>query len=138
MVAFGDVAQRAARAKVAYHVARLLAEYVVRYRNQRVFFAKELTVLADKDQAVDVGIDDDSQVALRFRNKGADLVKVLAQGFWIVRKMPRGLAMQPLDARHAQSLEKHGYCNSAGRCHRINRNRKSASPNCLDINPIKV
>jgi hypothetical protein len=129
-----DIAQCPTRAKVAHHVARLPAQYVVRYRNQRVFFTKELTVFADKDQAINVGINDDSKVALRFRNKGADLVEVLAQGFWIVRKMPRGLAMQAFDARYAQSLEEHGYCDTASRRYRIDRNGKSARPNGLDIN----
>ena len=133
-MALGDVAQRTARTQVAHNMSWMMLQQVVGYRNQRVFFAKELTVFADKDQAVDVGIDDDSQVALRFRNKGADLVEVLAQWFRIVRKMPRGLAMQPLDARHAQSLEEHGYCDSAGGSYGIDRNGKSARPNGLNIN----
>ena len=49
-------------------MARAVLQQVVGDGHQGVFFAKEFAVLANKHEAVDVRVYNDSEVALRFRD----------------------------------------------------------------------
>ena len=94
-------------------MARAVLQQVVGDSHQGVFFAKEFAVLANKHEAVDVRVYNDSEVALRFRDQGTNFIEVLAQGLGVVRKVSRGLAVEALDALDTECLEEHGNGDSA-------------------------
>ena len=119
-------------------MARAVLQKVVGHRYQGVFFAKEFAVFADKDEAIDIWVYDDAQITLRFRNQGTNLVEVLAQGLGVVRKVPRGLAVKPLDALDAKGLEKHGDGDSASRSHGVEGDCEAASANSFDVDEVEV
>ncbi len=132
------IAQGTGRGQIAHAVAGAFGQEVVCHRDQRVFFAKELAVLADQDQAVHIGIDHDTEVAFFGGHQGADVVQMLAKRFGIVREAAMGLAEEQLLTFDAQGIQQGGHGNATGGIDGIHGYREAGRSNGSHVYVLEI
>ena len=73
-----------------------MTQHVIGYANQRVFLAKHGSVLTNKSQTVDIGIDNNTQVIITRAHLIHNATQILLQRLWVVGKIARRLTIQYL------------------------------------------
>lgn len=114
-VAVGDIAEGARGRKVGDRVSGCVGKHVVGNRDKRVFFAEHFARLADECKTVDIGVDDDAQIAMLLRDGFGNLGEVLRDRLGIVGEVARRLAIEFDDVVYAKSAEQAGNSDSASR-----------------------
>ena len=137
-VAARHIAQGAAAGEVRDGVAGRVLQHIVGHADQRVFLAEHLAGLADQCQAVDVGVDDDAQVAVVLAHAVADLREVLRDGFGVMGEMARGLAVELHDVLHAEAAQQARDGEAASRVHGVDGNLEASLLDGFDIHQLQT
>ena len=82
-----------------------MLEHVVGNADEGVFLAEHVAGFADESEAVDVGVDDDAEVAVVLAHAVGDLREVLRYGLGVVGEVAGGVAVELDDVVDAEGAE---------------------------------
>ena len=88
------ITQSTGRRKVGNRITLRLRQDIVSHTDQRIFFAKHLSIFTDKGQTVNIRIHHDTQVILTCLHLIHNTLQVLLQGLRIMSKVTGRLTIQ--------------------------------------------
>ena len=126
------VAEGTGRGKVAYGVARCLAEHIVGYAYQGILLTKHFSIFANERQAVYVRVYYDTHVVATLLQLVHDAAQVLLQRLGIMCEVAVGLAVEE-GVLHAECVEQLREDDTAYRVDRVHANLEVGILDSLNV-----
>jgi len=130
------VTQSACRTQVAHGRTLHMVENIIGHTHERVFLAIHFTVLADKCQAIHIGVYHDAQVIFPLGTLAHDASEIALYRLRVMGKIAGGIAIEECGL-HAQSLEQRGQNHAAHRVYRIDHHLEMGVPDCIYIHQLE-
>ena len=132
-----DITQGASGTEIADSVARSVTQNIVGYTHKSVFLTEHAAVLADKGKAIDIRVNNNSEIISTRLHLVHNTGEILFERFGIMRKIACRISIKEL-ILHPKTVEEFGQNHSAYTVDTVNTHLESSLADCLGINKIEI
>lgn len=115
-----------------------MLQHIVGTSHEGIFLAEHATVLANQGQAVNIGVNHDTEVMTSLTQEVANFAQVFLQGFGVVGKVAGRLYIESGNLRYTKLTEKFGQDDTTYRVYGINSHGEVSATDGININQFKL